>query len=116
VPEVINGIGGTASIMKERQSSTKTIFVPIAQVTGKSFMVVPFKKIWVLTFRRFLMTIIGICWRNQTRRPPMINIIKTIGVIVFLCIAWPIYAVLCVYDSVKHPERDDIEGFCPTQA
>lgn len=39
------------------------------------------------------------------------NILKTIGVLLFLCIAWPIYAVLCVYDSVKHPERDDIEGF-----
>lgn len=37
------------------------------------------------------------------------NILKTIGVIVFLCIAWPIYAVLCVYDSVKHPERDTDE-------
>lgn len=29
----------------------------------------------------------------------MINIIKTIGVIVFLCIAWPIYAAGCNYNG-----------------
>jgi hypothetical protein len=42
------------------------------------------------------------------------NIFKTIGVIVFLCIAWPFYAVLCVYDSVKNPKPegyDEYEGF-----
>ncbi len=41
------------------------------------------------------------------------TIIKAIGVILLLCVAWPVYAVLCVYDSVAHPERDndEYEGF-----
>lgn len=38
------------------------------------------------------------------------NILRTIGVIVFLIIAYPILWVIDVYDSVAHPDDNDIEG------
>lgn len=52
--------------------------------------------------------------RKEGYMKTLFNIIKTIGVIVVLCILWPIYTVLCVYDSVKNPKPegyDYYEGF-----
>jgi len=39
------------------------------------------------------------------------NILKTIGVIVFYLPCKFILWVMDVYDSVKHPKGDDIEGY-----